>query len=70
MSQFNAPHFQTHEAARAYLEKLRWGDERVCPHCGVQEAATQSSLKALLRFLFIVFAFAARLFRHVRANGL
>jgi transposase-like protein len=35
MSQFNAPHFQTVEAARAYLEKLRWGNDRVCPHCGV-----------------------------------
>lgn len=34
MSQFNAPHFQTPEAARAYLEDLRWGSERVCPHCG------------------------------------
>lgn len=34
MSQFNAPHFQTPEAARAYLEALRWGGERVCPHCG------------------------------------
>jgi transposase-like protein len=34
MSQFNAQHFQTHEAAREYLEALRWGDERACPHCG------------------------------------
>lgn len=34
MSQFNAKHFQTPEAARAYLEALRWGSERVCPHCG------------------------------------
>lgn len=34
MSQFNAPHFQTPEAARAYLEALRWDGERVCPHCG------------------------------------
>ncbi len=34
MSQFNAPHFQSHEAARDYLEQLRWGSERVCPHCG------------------------------------
>jgi len=34
MSQFNAPHFQSHEAARAYLEAIRWGAERVCPHCG------------------------------------
>jgi transposase-like protein len=33
-SKFNAPHFQTPEAAREYLENLRWGSERVCPHCG------------------------------------
>src|SRR5713226_2667915 len=34
MSHFNAPHFQSPEAAREYLEKLRWGADRVCPHCG------------------------------------
>lgn len=34
MSQFNAPHFKSPEAARTYLEGLRWGAERVCPHCG------------------------------------
>jgi transposase-like protein len=34
-SMFNAPHFQSPEAARTYLEALRWGAERVCPHCGV-----------------------------------
>jgi transposase-like protein len=34
MSKFNAPHFQSPEAARTYLEALRWGSERVCPHCG------------------------------------
>jgi transposase-like protein len=33
-SQFNAPHFQSVEAAREYLEALRWGSDRVCPHCG------------------------------------
>jgi transposase-like protein len=33
-STFNAPHFQSPEAAREYLEALRWGGERVCPHCG------------------------------------
>jgi transposase-like protein len=33
-SHFNAPHFQSPEAAREYLEALRWGSERVCPHCG------------------------------------
>jgi transposase-like protein len=33
-SQFNAPHFQSPDAAREYLEALRWGSDRVCPHCG------------------------------------
>jgi transposase-like protein len=33
-SMFNAPHFQSPEAAREYLEALRWGNDRVCPHCG------------------------------------
>jgi transposase-like protein len=33
-SQFDAPHFQSVEAARTYLEALRWGSHRVCPHCG------------------------------------
>ena len=33
-SHFNAPHFQSPEAARTYLEALRWGSDRVCPHCG------------------------------------
>src|SRR5580692_8816385 len=33
-SHFNAAHFQSVEAAREYLEALRWGSERVCPHCG------------------------------------
>lgn len=29
------PQFHDDEAARAYYEKLRWPDGRVCPHCGV-----------------------------------
>jgi transposase-like protein len=33
-SMFNAPQFQSPEAAREYLEALRWGSDRVCPHCG------------------------------------
>ena len=33
-SMFNAPHFQSVEAAREYLEALRWCSERICPHCG------------------------------------
>jgi transposase-like protein len=31
---FTAPHFQNHDNARTYLEALRWGGERACPHCG------------------------------------
>jgi transposase-like protein len=44
-SQFNAPHFQSVEAAREYLEALRWGSERVCPHCGTanESFATKKS---------------------------
>lgn len=30
----NAPQFQSVEAARAYLEALRWPSGTVCPHCG------------------------------------
>jgi transposase-like protein len=31
---FNAPHFQSHEAARDWLESLRWPEGPVCSHCG------------------------------------
>ncbi len=30
-----APHFQTPENARQWLEKLRWPEGPVCSHCGV-----------------------------------
>jgi transposase-like protein len=35
MDTFSAPHFRNDDAARAYLERLRWPDGTVCPHCGV-----------------------------------
>jgi transposase-like protein len=38
-SHFNAPHFQSVEAAREYLEALRWDSDRVCPHCGTVNAS-------------------------------
>lgn len=38
-SQFNAPHFQSVDAARTYLEALRWGTDRVCAHCGTVNAS-------------------------------
>jgi len=31
-----APHFQDADKAREYLEKLRWPNGPVCPHCGVE----------------------------------
>lgn len=31
----NQPHFQDEEAAREYLEAIRWANGVVCPHCGV-----------------------------------
>ncbi len=30
-----AQHFSNEDAAREYIEKLRWPDGPVCPHCGV-----------------------------------
>jgi transposase-like protein len=34
-SVFNQPHFQDPDAAREYLESIRWANGVVCPHCGV-----------------------------------
>jgi transposase-like protein len=34
MDTFSAPHFRNDEAARKYLEGLRWPGGPVCPHCG------------------------------------
>jgi transposase-like protein len=31
---FDAPHFQSPETAREWLEKTRWPEGPVCPHCG------------------------------------
>ncbi len=35
MDTFSAPHFRDDDAARVYLERLRWPAGTVCPHCGV-----------------------------------
>jgi transposase-like protein len=48
-SQFNAPHFQSPEAAREYLEALRWGAERVCPHCGTVNESFATKKPGLYR---------------------
>ncbi len=36
---FVAPHFQTPENAREWLEKTRWPDGPVCSHCGTFDHA-------------------------------
>ncbi len=33
MSSIQAPHFTNEEAARKYLENVRWPSGTVCPHC-------------------------------------
>ena len=33
-SHLNQPQFKTPEAARSYLERVRWPNGPVCPHCG------------------------------------
>jgi transposase-like protein len=48
-SKFNARHFQSVEAARTYLEALRWGTERVCPHCGTVNASFATKRPGLYR---------------------
>jgi transposase-like protein len=48
-SQFNAPHFQSVESARTYLEALRWGTERVCPHCGTVNASFSTKKPGVYR---------------------
>jgi transposase-like protein len=48
-SMFNAPHFQSVEAAREYLEALRWGGERVCPHCGTVNESSALSKPGVYR---------------------
>jgi transposase-like protein len=39
MSKLSAPHFTNEDAAREYLENLRWPHGPVCPHCGVVDKA-------------------------------
>jgi ribosomal protein L37AE/L43A len=39
-----APHFNDAESAREFLEKMRWPEKPICPHCG--SIANHYSLKA------------------------
>src|SRR2546421_10280231 len=39
------PHLHSENAAREYLEKMRWPDGVVCPHCGLLGEAYKISVK-------------------------
>ena len=41
MSIFDRPMFHDDDAAREYLESVRWPDGVVCPHCGCMENSTR-----------------------------
>ncbi len=41
-----AQHFSNEDAAREYVEKLRWPDGPICPHCGVVDNAYPLKPKA------------------------
>lgn len=41
MTDMTAPRFTNEKAARKHLEKVRWPDGPVCPHCGSLDSATK-----------------------------
>jgi transposase-like protein len=49
MSSIHAPHFTDETAAREYLEKLRWPEGPVCPHCGTVNHAYATKRPGLYR---------------------
>jgi transposase-like protein len=42
---FIATHFQNHEAARDFLERIRWPEGPVCSHCGTVNHAYRNKAK-------------------------
>src|SRR3990170_5751960 len=46
---FTAPHFQNDKAARKFVEKIRWPDGTVCPHCGSIDHAYATSREGVYR---------------------
>src|SRR4051812_22066241 len=49
MTALTAPHFQSHEAAREWLEGQRWPEGPVCPHCGSINHAYPTSRAGVYR---------------------
>jgi transposase-like protein len=61
MDSFTEPRFTNDDAARAYLEALRWPDGPICPHCGtinhayaIKPAGTYRCAEAACRGNFTV----------------
>jgi transposase-like protein len=46
---FTAPHFQSHEAAREWLEGQRWPEGPICPHCGVVGHSYETAKQGVYR---------------------
>jgi transposase-like protein len=44
-SDLSAPRFHDDEAARNYLESVRWPDGPICPHCGTVNGAYENASK-------------------------
>ena len=49
MNAFTAPHFQNDKAARKFVEKIRWPDGTVCPHCGTVGTAYATKKEGVYR---------------------
>ena len=41
MTDLTAKHFKTEVSARKHMEKVRWADGVICPHCGVVDRASR-----------------------------
>ena len=41
MCDLTKPIFTSESAARKHLERVRWPDGPICPHCGAVDAATK-----------------------------
>jgi transposase-like protein len=42
-----SPHFHSQEAAVEYMEGLRWGHGRVCPHCGTVDSSEREHYRVV-----------------------
>lgn len=48
-SDLDAPHFHNEDAARQFLEEVRWPDGLICPHCGAIDSAYKTQKAGVYR---------------------